>query len=152
MALRVVAIATAATGLWYFVSRWFHYQNASQTLSETASIAGMWFAVVTGVMMLIPVLKVGVAVGLWRTHRWAWWVALFVLAVDSIILVSSVVRFHLATTIAPGIDQAIASGATIVEVHSIWPTYFLAVVSVSCLLILLQKVVRKQFDSRTTVA
>jgi len=152
MTLRVVAIATAASGLWFIISRWLDYQNASQVLGETANIAGSWFAVVTGAMMLIPVLKVGAAVGLWRVHRWAWGVALFVLSVDFLILASSVIRFHLATTVAPSIDEALASGATIGKVYSIWPTYFLAVLSASCLVVLLQGAVRKQFEASSEIA
>jgi len=146
MLLRAVAVATAGSGLWFIISRWFEYQNAPLLLSETAHIAGLWFAVISGIMMLVAVLKVVVAIGLWQIRRCAWYAALVILSVDFLILGFSAVRFLLAASNVPSVNETSASGATIVEVHSVWPTYTVAGLSLLSLVALVQGVVRKKFE------
>ena len=136
MLLRFVAVVTAVSGLWFILPRWFDYQTAPQLLSETANIAGLWFAVFAGAMMLVPILKVGVAIGLWRIFRWARIASIIVLSADIFLLGTSVVRFHFAALNTSRVVEYSAPGATNVETHSMWPIYIVATLSLLCLLAL----------------
>ncbi len=146
MLLRFVAVVTAASGLWLILSRWFDYQTAPQLLSETANVAGLWFTVFAGAMMLVPILKVGVAIGLWRIFRWARIASIMVLSADFFLLGTSIVRFHFAASNTSRVVEYSVPGATHVETHSMWPTYIVATLSLLCLLALKKSVVQKQLE------
>ncbi|MBT4292839.1 hypothetical protein HOD41_09130 [bacterium] len=146
MAQKFIAFVTAATGFWFIVSRWPDYQHAYQLLIDTVPIAGFYIAALTGMMMLIPVLKIVAGIGLWRLCRWSLYLALIVLSVDFVTLATAVVRFHSAASNVPFVSELELSGAVNVEVHSLWPTYTVAVLSALSLLVLALKLSKRQAE------
>ncbi len=60
-----------------------------------AGVFGALTAVIGGVLLLIGLITLGVAIGLWRMRSWAWWVAIIVNVISVVISIASFSWFSL---------------------------------------------------------
>jgi hypothetical protein len=151
-ATRVVALISAVSGALMVVSRWTSYGYAPIVLRESVAIVGVPLTLVPTAHLLVPILKIAVGLCLWGVWRRAWAFAVIVLSADVLLLVSSIVRFHLGA--GDGFSRELVEGAraSAVQVHSLWPSYVIATLSLISLFVLMQGPVRRQWARKTGAA
>ena len=143
--IRVVAYLAAATGVFVILRSWSSYSHFFPTLRDTWSLAGPLTALEIGVLLLIPIIKLIVVLGLMRLKRWAWTVLFTALTLD--IALTAIAGAKMYAYQRSGTGPPPSNGGAIVETVSMWPAYIIAVINLASLIILLQPSVRARFNS-----
>ena len=154
MTVKVVAFVTAAMGVFVIVKDRWGYLYFPMAFRGTSEIIGPLLAVLSLLVMVIPVLKIVVAVGLFNVRRWAWISAIVVLTLDFVIRLQSAVRmciFSLTHPIPP-MPMSVSQENVVVRVVNMGPTYVVSIVGILIVLILFQKPISKLFEEGRKVA
>ena len=150
--VRWVASVTLATGLFSILTAWGSYVWLLPSLKGTLAVAGLWVTVVSVVLMLVPILKVVGAVGMFTSARWSWFVVILSLLLDFVVRASSAVTmFLLAVSDSPAVSLPSSSASATTVIVPLWPTHLAAIVSLVLVLVLSQKPIRDQFRPPTEV-
>jgi hypothetical protein len=146
-AIRVVAVISAATGVFSIASSWSSYRHAGVAIPEGAGAAGLAVTVLLTAYLLIPILKIAAGLWLWTLRARAWYFAVAVLSADVFVLAVSIIRFHSAAHTLSGVPAEAMRGA-LVETHSLRPSYVIAALSIGSVLFLLRGQVRRWLEGR----
>ena len=142
--IKVVALATAATGLFSFVR---FFKSNMQFLSNVRFVAKDLNAlqfIPTLIILIIPVLKTAVAYGIFRSKHWAWISAVVMLSVDSLFRVSGAINWIIFPILFPQTSQPPISKGVITGSISILPSLVIAIISLISIFILIQKPIKNQ--------
>lgn len=143
--IRSVAFVTAITALFGLLPglRSFFYFWISPF--QHFSIIGPFYGVLGLVMMVIPVLKLVVAFGLFKSKRWAWFGAIAVLTADFVLRAAGAIAIFLIAIFVPIQPAHPMAEGTLATVIPLWPSYVIAIISIASVLALIQKPIKNLF-------
>jgi hypothetical protein len=147
MIIKVVATMTAATGLFELCRYGLHsYWITFTHFSDTLDLVEPFGFALGIVIMLIPLLKLAAAIGLFLPKRWGWLLALIILGLNFLGGIQAAIRMCIYSFNPPVLAPPPMDPNVTVQVISMWPMYIIAIISLISMIILLQKPIKKKFS------
>jgi hypothetical protein len=138
-----VALLAAVTGVFVFIANWRSYWHLPSVMTDTSKVIGVFRTALVAVMLTIPVLKLVTAGGLMMLRRWAWAIAIPVLAFDVMYRAQAALKFY--TYGSPGIIPRGNLGGTVVKTGSLWTSNAIAIIGLASLIVLMRKPIVEAF-------
>jgi len=148
--VRVVAVVTAAAGLFVIIRECSTYAHLVSTVGEAVRLVGRLIGTLGITISVLPFVKLVAAVGLFRIRKWAWVLAIVALTLDMLLRIVGAIRHSLESP-QDLPELALCSGVVVEEI-SLWPSYVIALVSAVSLLVLANSRIRSQFWRREQIA
>lgn len=143
--VKIVACVTAATGLFVLVPGWrSHFHFWTHPLQSVASL-DPFYSVLCFVVMVIPILKLVAAVGLFRNKHWAWFSGIAVLTADFVLRANVAITMFLIDALVPPTPPPPMPEGGVTMVIPLWPSYVIAIISIASVLVLIQKPIKNLF-------
>ena len=155
LVVRLIGLLTLATGLYAIrpvwqphVHMWLHlnsYVYCWGHLPELFDMSGACSAILVILVQSTLIAKLIVAYGLFRVRSWGRPVALIVLTADFVLRANvAIMEFPSAALVPPTPSSQISEGCVTMAIV-LWPSYFIAIISIVSVLILLQKPIKELF-------
>ncbi len=150
--IRVIAVLTAISALYVlFPDHWKYWFRLLQSLQSGQSpLEGVpvWYIPMSILFDLILIGKLVAAIGLFRLRKWGRQIAIVVLSADFIIRLSGAINawtWHLRHPESPPVFD----GEVTVLTVSMIPSYIIAIVSLICVVVLSQRIIKSTFKEKT---
>lgn len=150
--IKVVALATAATGLFSFIRFGRSNLQFVTGFHRVLEMTNPLLAVLGLVVMIIPIVKTVAAVGIFRNQSWAWFVATAALFFDSVFRVAGAINWALIVAFVPPTPQPRIPQGAVTCSGSILPSFVIAIISLISIFILIQKPIKDQFTKADKLA
>ncbi len=136
--LKIISMVIAITAVWMIVRSRVSYIHPLRIMGGMPR-AGIVTTILLAIMMLIPLLKLVIAAGLWNGRGWAGNTAVPVLSLDAALWIVAGLHLYMAGRSTAYSPEA-AAGGRVVEAarYSMIPGYIVALASITCLVILLR--------------
>lgn len=135
--------------MWYqlrsYVFFWLHLPKLSRMWGTYPTILAIVFNV-------ILIAKFVVAYGLFRLRSWARLVSIVVLTADLILRASGAVTMFLLTAFMPQAPPPPIPEGGVTVIIPLWPSYLIAIISISTVLVLLQDPIKRQIAEQSRLA
>jgi hypothetical protein len=148
--IRIVACFAIATGVFVVVRDLGSYIHLVSLLGNSVESMGLLLTTLGVILMMIPVFKVAVGIGLFQCKSWAWLAAIIVLTADFLFRAQGAVRIFLNIMSGNIPIQVVVDVGRNPDVRylSVWPSYIIAVISAVSLGVLVNKSIKKVFTSK----